>query len=253
MFGEALRAARVEAAMSVSELAERSATSRSAIADYESGRKNPRTDTAERILNALGATLAVARAPHFPARRAVFDRDDARRLERLRGDRAGAVAEARRLIPDIIESDCAVEGITVDWGDAKALSDGISIGGPPLEVWRATEIARSIRAGVKRAHTGLPYPLRSVVRETLIQADEDAPEGLRQLEYLVNIIAAGGDPTLMLHAVSTSLVQNGYPWLFCAYGLVEQYQRALVAAKRTADGTELVRILIDSAERRQEW
>lgn len=63
MFGEALRAARVEAAMSVSELAERSATSRSAIADYESGRKNPRTDTAERILNALGATLAVANSP----------------------------------------------------------------------------------------------------------------------------------------------------------------------------------------------
>lgn len=253
MFGEALKAARVEAGMSVSELAVRSATSRSAIGDYEAGRKNPRTDTAERILNAMGATLAVARAAHFPQHRAVFDRRDVDRLNALATSRARAADEAGGRIPEIIESDCAVEGIELDWGDVKALAEGISIGGEPLDTWRATEIARSVRAGVKRARTGLPYPLRSVVREILMQSDESAPEGLRQLQYLVNTIASGGDPALTLHAVSTSLVQSGFPWLSCSYQLVEQYQKALVATKRTADGTELVRILVDSAERRREW
>lgn len=56
MFAETLRTARVDAGLSVSELARNTCTSRAAISDYEAGVKTPRVDTAERILNALGQT-----------------------------------------------------------------------------------------------------------------------------------------------------------------------------------------------------
>lgn len=250
MFAQLLREARAEAGLTTAELAERSATSRAAIADYEAGRKNPRTDTAERILNALGATLVGARVPRVAAKRAVFDRRDGEALRDRQLGRPLARAQTQQLLPDIIESSCAVEGIELSWGEVKALSEGITIGGDPLEIWRATEISRSARAAYKRSASERKTPLRTVVNDTLIEADEHEPAALRQIQYLVNVVAAGADPTLTLHEVSGSLVADGFPWLFVRYNDIEQYRRALVKVKRTGDGTDLVRILVDGVEGR---
>jgi predicted transcriptional regulator len=54
-----LRAARVDAGLSVSEVARRAHTSRAAIYAYESGAISPSLDTAQRVLAASGSELVV--------------------------------------------------------------------------------------------------------------------------------------------------------------------------------------------------
>ncbi|MGB4137513.1 MAG: helix-turn-helix transcriptional regulator [Microbacterium sp.] len=243
MFAQLLRDARLDAGLTQEDLAQRSGTSRPTIADYESGRKHPRMDTAERIMNAMGLTLTTARVARAPVTRAVFDRRAVDELMWARATPAQATAEARDLTAEIIESDCAIEGIDLPWGEVKALSEGITIGGEPLQIWRAAQLARSVRATVKRASSGRSPHLRTVVSDTLIEADAAEPDGLRELQYLVTAIAAGADAALTLHAVNGALLRGGFPWLFVPYPAIEAYRRALVAAKRTGDGTALVDIL----------
>ncbi|MDU0366875.1 helix-turn-helix transcriptional regulator [Microbacterium sp. KSW4-17] len=249
VFGELLRSSRAEAGLSADDLAVRAGTSRAAIADYEAGRKSPRVDTAERIMNALGMTLTAVRVPRRPARAAVFDRDDSYRLTFLQSSPEDARKRAYELLPEIIEASCAVEDIALDWGQVTALADGITIGGDPLRIWRATEIARSARTAIKGSGARVRVPLRTVAGDTLIEEDPAESPGARQLEFLVNAIGAGADTVLTLHRTSTSLMQDGLPWLSVEYGAIPDFQKAIVATKRTGDGTHLIRILVDSAER----
>lgn len=58
-----LRAARRRAQLSLRELAARAATSHSALAAYESGRKVPTVDTFERVLRAAGFTATIDLEP----------------------------------------------------------------------------------------------------------------------------------------------------------------------------------------------
>jgi len=242
MFAKLLREARHEAGMSQSELAALSGTSRAAIADYEAGRKNPRIHTAERILRALDATLTVARVSRT-AHGAVFSTASVEHLLGLIVSPALARDDAMTVRTEILESACAVEGIHLSWGELKALSDGITLSGDPLDVWRATELARSIHNAMKH-----PGPLRTITGGTLVEADDSAPDGARELRYLVNAIAAGADPSLTLHTVSGNLVRAGMPWLYPQYAQVANYRQALVTTKRTGDGTALVNLLLTSAQ-----
>jgi transcriptional regulator with XRE-family HTH domain len=54
-----MRAARLAAGLSISEVARRAKTSRAAITTYEAGTVSPSLDTAQRVLAATGHTLRV--------------------------------------------------------------------------------------------------------------------------------------------------------------------------------------------------
>lgn len=56
---EQFRAARLDANLTVAELARLVGTSRAAIHAYETGTRSPTVSTAERILGAMGCTLKV--------------------------------------------------------------------------------------------------------------------------------------------------------------------------------------------------
>lgn len=62
-----IAAARDRAGLTQRQLADRSGTSAAAICEYEAGRRTPRVDTLERIIDAAGARLAVdVRWPERP-------------------------------------------------------------------------------------------------------------------------------------------------------------------------------------------
>jgi transcriptional regulator with XRE-family HTH domain len=60
-----LEEARRKAGLTQFELSSRAATSRPTLSAYESGRKSPTLDTAERILRVAGFALAIDRVPDF--------------------------------------------------------------------------------------------------------------------------------------------------------------------------------------------
>jgi len=60
-----LEQARRRAGLTQLELSERAATSRPTLSAYESGRKSPTLDTAERILRVAGFEIAIDRVPEF--------------------------------------------------------------------------------------------------------------------------------------------------------------------------------------------
>jgi transcriptional regulator with XRE-family HTH domain len=60
-----LEMARRKAGLTQLELSSRAATSRPTLSAYESGRKSPTLDTAERILQVAGFALALDRVPEF--------------------------------------------------------------------------------------------------------------------------------------------------------------------------------------------
>lgn len=61
--GRALRLARKKARLSLQELARRGGTSAAAISQYESGKKEPRISTLERLIDVTGSTLLLAPIP----------------------------------------------------------------------------------------------------------------------------------------------------------------------------------------------
>ena len=60
-----LEQARRKAGLTQLQLSERAATSRPTLSAYESGRKSPTLDTAERILRVAGFAIAIDRVPEF--------------------------------------------------------------------------------------------------------------------------------------------------------------------------------------------
>jgi len=93
MFADDLRDLRARSGMTITELAERSHTSRAAITDYEAGRKQPRFDTADRVLRALGHTIAIAHTPREPEHwRAPLDDTAVLAIERARRSRSEAIS-----------------------------------------------------------------------------------------------------------------------------------------------------------------
>ncbi len=85
-FGSMIRGARLEAGLTQSELAARSATSQATLSAYEHGRKVPSAATLQRILAASGHTLVV---------------ENGRRP--VRTPSAAANARAARVLHDVLE------------------------------------------------------------------------------------------------------------------------------------------------------
>ena len=102
--------ARRSAGLTQLELSERAATSRPTLSAYESGRKSPTLDTAERILRVAGFEIAIDRVPEF------------RRVKSGSG-RSFYVADALWRLP--IEQALArtVLPLSVNWSDPRRIYD----------------------------------------------------------------------------------------------------------------------------------
>jgi len=91
-------AARIEAGLTQRELAVRAHTSPAAIANYETGKAEPRLSTLERVLAAAGMELRVGFAPMDPAQEALRVWEDGLSPEVIGGWRD---AQARRIKTDL--------------------------------------------------------------------------------------------------------------------------------------------------------
>lgn len=96
--------ARRRAGLTQLELSERAATSRPTLSAYESGRKSPTLDTAERILRVAGFEIAIDRVPEF------------RRVKSGRG-RPFYVASALWRLPIDQALACTELPLSINWSD----------------------------------------------------------------------------------------------------------------------------------------
>lgn len=251
MFARELRNAREAAGLSVSDLAAKSGTSRSAISDYEQGQKVPRLDTANRILGALGMTLIAARLPHEPVGWHPNLDEEAIAFIASFQSTSGAVArEAQHDAAEIVEGYAAAEGLSLSWGKIKTIVDGWTVDGDPIDVRRARVVARSLRSSVNRVLHGQRRPMQWVTNEALILPDEDFPAVPRALDWYARALSGGADPTLSAHLMNETLLSEGYPWLFPPVKRADEYRRAFVACVEGGDAAPLTRVFASSLNNR---
>lgn len=247
MFGDMLRTARVESHLSVARVAELAGTSRAAVTDYEAGRKIPRVDTAERILEVFGQTVAFVSSPGpLPVR---LDTDTLEPLTGWNPNPVSAIAKARRDQAVIIDADATAERLDVTWGQVKTVVDGITVTGDELSVWRIRELRDSAAKVLSEIESGGEPRLRVIARETLIEGNTSLPVPQRAVDFLVRATQLGADPAFMRHLAGGFLAHHGYPWLWVPHRLGAEYRRALVACLRQGEGNLMARVLISSIER----
>lgn len=242
MFAEILRDARAENGMTVSELSERAGTSRAAIADYESGRKQPRFDTAARLLDVLGQALTSVPRSIVPYMSAWLPDEVVEAVRSTLTTRDEAIAHAIRSLPEILESDAELEGLGLKWGEVKTVAHGTTIAGEPLPVDRLWAMRRDVLATLRAAANGRPQPLK-VVGEYLVEGDRNLPSPERELDFLVRATHAGADPARVRHLASASLAAAGFRYLWVPYKSIGEYARGVVATRRHADATIMLTAL----------
>lgn len=248
MFATALREAREDAHLTVAELAIRASTSRAAITEYESGRKVPRVDTAERLLRAAGEEYVALTAG--PAHRVRIAADALAPLEAWQPDRDAALAAARDDLALLVDADANAERLEVTWGQVKTVVDGTTVDGDELSVWRLHDLHVSARTALGRIENGIEPRLRVVARDRLITADLSTPTVPRRaMDFLVRATEAGADAALIRHRTGSYLAHHGYPWLWVPHRLGSDYRRALVACRRQSEGSAMVRVLTASISR----
>ncbi|RKR73406.1 helix-turn-helix transcriptional regulator [Frondihabitans australicus] len=249
MFGDDLRDARERAGVSIAELAERSHTSRAAITDYETNRKQPRIDTADRILRALGRTLAPVSLATEPASwRPPLDVDAVAAIETARVGRETSIARTRRETAEIVEAYATAERLDLTWGAIKTIVDGWSVAGDPVDVRRAQLIARSIRQTLDAAGAAEPRALTAVVNGSLVADRPTLAPVARALDWLARALTAGADATLASTRANGLLVHHGYAWVYPPYRLAAEYRRALVVCADGGDAGPLSRVLAASID-----
>lgn len=236
MFADMLHEARVHKGLSIAELAEKADTSRAAISDYESGRKQPRFDTAARILAALGETLTNTRAEPHPHLRWPIPTRIIDRLERARTSAEDALNQAVFDLPAVLESDAELEHLGFSWGEVKTVSDGTTISGDPLRVDRLWRLRRDARTTLHAAQAGKPESLQAT-GDYLVTASPGLASPARELDFLVRATAASADPARIRHLTAAALAARGYPYLWVPYQRILDYARGIVAAKLHGDGT----------------
>lgn len=247
MFADALHAAREDSHLSVSRLADLAGTSRAAITEYETGRKIPRLDTAERILETLGRTYVPVDLPRLlPVR---LDADVLAPLTDWVPDRARLVEKAWRDQAVIVDADANAERLDVTWGQVKTVVEGITIAGDELSVWRVRELAQSASEVLRLIERGAEPRLSVIAGGALIEANPELDVPRRALDYLVRATQHGADPAFTRHQVGGFLAHHGYPWLWVPHKLGAEYRRALVACRRHGEGNLMARVLTASIEK----
>jgi len=116
MFGDLLRSARLEMALTQADLARLAGTSQPSVSDYESGRVSPTADVAQRLLAVLGKELATVSGWNHADRRSLeLARSYARHLlddpERVRTIARRNIERMRRLSPQMQPWVVAWEGL----------------------------------------------------------------------------------------------------------------------------------------------
>lgn len=246
MFAEALRGARADAHLTVASLAEVAGTSRAAITDYEAGRKTPRVDTAERILEVLGKTYAPVVFPRsWPVR---LDDDVLAPLNGWAPNRLLMVEKARRDRAVIVDADANAERLDVTWGQVKTLVGGTTVTGDELSVWRVRELSESAAKVLHGIEQGGEPRLTVIARGALVVANPNLDVPRRAISFLVRATQHGADPAFTRHLIGGFLAHHGYPWLWVPHRLGREYRRALVACMRHGEGNLMAGILIASIE-----
>lgn len=242
MFADLLHEARLERGMSVAELAQRAGTSRAAVADYESGRKQPRVDTAARLLAVLGKTLVAEPLAETPMPSSPIPPQVVRTLERARSTPQQAITTAMQELPAVLESDAELENLGLSWGEVKTVADGITISGAPLQVDRLWSLRKDVVRSLNAALAGRAEPLRAVGEYVVTEA-KHLPSPTRQLDFLIRATAAGADPARVRHLAAASLAASGFPYLWVPFKSIEDYAKGVVAARLHGDGTRMLAAL----------
>ena len=240
-FAESLRAARTDAGLTVTRLAQLTGTSRAAITDYESGRKLPRTDTTARIFAALGQALIPVSLSRDPV---WLDAEVLAPLHAWQPDRAAAIRKAYRDQATIVEADVNVERLDLTWGQVKTIVHGFMVTGDELAVWRTQQLAWSAAHILRGVEQGAEPRLSVIAGGILVTGDLNLRVPARALTFLSTATRHGADPALTRHLVGGFLAHHGYPWLWVPYRLDADYRRALVACTRHGDGNLMAAVLI---------
>lgn len=246
MFAEALHDARGDARLSIARVAELAGTSRAAITDYEAGRKIPRVDTAEHILEALGRTLSTARSA--PQRHVRLDDDIMAPLAGWSPRPETTIRQARENQAVIVDADASAERLDVTWGQVKTVVGGITVEGDEWSVWRVRELADSTENILRTIESGEAPRLSVIADDTLIEADASLPVPRQAMDFLVRATQLGADPAFTRHQAGGFLAHHGYPWLWVPHRLGAEYRRALVACRRQGEGNLMARVLVASIE-----
>ena len=244
-FAESLRANRTDAGLTVTRLAQLTGTSRAAITDYEAGRKFPRTDTAERILGALGQALIPVSVPRDSAR---LDAQVLAPLTSWTPDRDALIRKAYRDQAVIVDADVNAERLDLTWGQVKTIVHGFMVTGDELAVWRTQQLAWSAAHILRGVEQGAEPRLSVIAGGILVTGDLNLPVPTRALTFLTTATQHGADPALIRHLVGGFLAHHGYPWLWIPHRLDAEYRRALVACTRHGDGNLMAAVLIASIE-----
>jgi transcriptional regulator with XRE-family HTH domain len=245
-FAKSLRAARIEAGLTVTRLAELAGTSRAAITDYEAARKTPRFDTAERIFRVLGrALIPVAYPKQSPVR---LDDDVIAPLVAWAPDREALVQKAYRDRAVIVDADVNAERLDLTWGQVKTIVDGTTVTGDELSIWRTQQLTWSAARVLHGVEQGKEPRLEVIARGTLVTDDPDQDVPRRALSFLTRATRYGADPAFTRHLVGGFLAHHGYPWLWIPHRFGAEYRRALVACTRHGEGNLMARVLIASIE-----
>lgn len=250
MFAATLTAHRHRAGLTVSELAARAGTSRAAISAYESGQRSPTVDTAERLLGILGATLTAVLRPQ-PGRARV-DAASFADYAGIPADRDRALAYARAVLPIAIEAMLEAEDEHLSWGQVTTVIEGISVAGPTRAVDRLDVLTSLAHRHLRALQQNSAPQLSSVPNGVLITGHPEMPAVDRAFEFLTSAIHAGADASETIIAASAFLTHHGYPWIWGRFQRTEAVQRAIVAARRTRDGTQLITELTASFNA-EEW
>ena len=167
-------------------------------------------------------------------------------------DIARAHTEARDLIPIVVEADASVERLDINWAKVKTISEGVTVTGDDLSVWRAQQLNRSARQVLAGVWRGQIPELRAVEGHRAVLVDQKLDGPHRAMDFLIRATEAGADPAYVRHTVSGYLISHGYPWLWLNYGLGAEYRRALVAVQRQGDGNAMAKVLLTNV-RPERW
>lgn len=234
--------------MSTQLFADLAHTSQPTVSMYESGKKEPRFDTAERLLKTLHRQLIAVRLNPDPVAIAA---DEIERLsaDRLKGEQH--IQLTRNELVYLVDLDAALTGLNLSFGVIKTRVEGItSDRGSAYDLYQLDELLSSIESALDDASGGdMSRPLSLMCRDTLVEQHTHLPEVVSELDFFVRAVAHKGDPIVARHLMNARRIALGYPWLYVRYPDIERHQQGIVAAVRTGNSVPLLSSLTPLQDR----